>query len=779
MPNRELKIAYGNSRQAAFWSNKTVRWEDLCERLLTPVRTSETVEEYQRMPKTQRDAIKDKGGFVAGHLRNNRRKAENVQCRSMLVYDLDEITSDFDLEATIDRLGFYYTTHSHTPRQPRARLLMPLTRDLSPDEFNAVSRLYAADKGFINVLDACSFSPNQLMYWPTCPANGEYHCGELNTEWLNPDEVLRRHPDWRDCSLLPTTPRESRATQITVQHQSDPLTKEGMVGVFCRAYYPIEDAIGEFLRDVYAPAVNHPDRYDYIPGEGSAGVVIYDHKFAYSHHATDPAGNQLCNAFDLVRVHKFGDLEDAAAFSAMCEFAMQQEKVVALLAKERMEQAENEFPAEDDPDWEKFLERNGKTGDLKSNLHNITLILQHDPKLQGIMFNQLEDCIEIKGEMPWPNQGKFWRDIDDVQLVCYLDSTYGIFSVQNSYMAVNHVAEDRAYHPIKQMFEHLPPWDGIPRVDMLLVDYLGAEDNDYTHAVMRKTLCAAYTRLYHPGAKFDYAMVLNGAQGIGKSTLIAKLGMQWFSDSLSLSDMNDKTAAEKLQGYWILEIGELAGMKKADIDKVKAFISRQDDKYRASFARRVTSHPRQCVFFGTTNSEKGFLRDITGNRRFWPVKVSGESPLKPWQLTDYDVQQVWAEVREIAPDEKLYLEAELEEDARREQQEAMEQDEREGLVREYLDTLLPDGWEDMDVFQRRNYFNDPDDPTRPKGKYTRQTVCYMEIWCECFGKPKEDLHPKESYAIAAILKHLEDWENTNDRVRFKPYGRQRVWQRVR
>jgi predicted P-loop ATPase len=153
--------------------------------------------------------------------------------------------------------------------------------------------------------------------------------------------------------------------------------------------------------------------------------------------------------------------------------------------------------------------------------------------------------------------------------------------------------------------------------------------------------------------------------------------------------MNDKTAAEKLQGYWILEIGELAGMKKADIDKVKAFISRQDDKYRASFGRRVTPHPRQCIFFGTTNSKNGYLRDITGNRRFWTVKTPGTGRLKPWQLTREDVAQIWAETLVLVDKgEKLYLDSNLEDFSQAEQAMAMEQDDREGLVNAYLNLLL-------------------------------------------------------------------------------------------
>ncbi|MCC8175419.1 MAG: virulence-associated E family protein, partial [Bacteroidales bacterium] len=272
--------------------------------------------------------------------------------------------------------------------------------------------------------------------------------------------------------------------------------------------------------------------------------------------------------------------------------------------------------------------------------------------------------------------------------------------------------------------------------------------------------------------------VLNGPQGVGKSTLISRLGGDWYSDSLSLTDMNDKTAAEKLQGYWIIEIGELAGMKKADIDKVKAFVSRQDDKYRASFGRRVTPHPRQCIFFGTTNSENGYLRDITGNRRFWTVKTPGTGKKKPWDLTEMDVKQIWAEALYLYEQgEKLYLDSDLEEVSQAEQAAAMEQDDREGLVRTYLEMLLPENWSDMDIYERRNYVNEPNDPTRPQGVVPRNSVSNLEIWCECFGKGKEDIKPSDSYAIATIMLHIEGWTKTEERRRLPIYGLQRLYKR--
>ena len=428
---------------------------------------------------------------------------------------------------------------------------------------------------------------------------------------VDPDTVLAAHPDWKDCSLLPTSSRESADRESAKKPQEDPLNKSGVVGAFCRAY-SISAAIDTFLSDVYEPSVID-GRYDFIPGEGCAGVVFYDDKFVYSHHATDPpaGSSELVRP---VRVHRFGSDDEKKSFADMSEFAAGDDQVSTLLLQEKQEAAAAEFE-----DWTKALRRD-RNGALQNSLHNITLILENDENLKAVCFNQLADGMEIKGSVPWQHPARFWRDADDAQLICYVDAKYGSFSARNYQIAVAKVVDDRSYHPIREYLASLPEWDGVTRAEILLIDYLGAEDNAYTRAVTRKTICGAVARVQHPGVKFDNILVLNGDQGIGKSTLIAKLGGEWYSDSLSLTDMNDKTAAEKLQGYWILEIGELAGMKKADIDKVKAFISRQDDKYRASFGRRVTPHPRQCISSARQTLRTVIFRDIP-HRRFWTVKT--------------------------------------------------------------------------------------------------------------------------------------------------------------
>jgi len=773
---RDLNIAYGNSRTAKFWSNKTIKFDELCDRLRNPIYTSETAEEYPKLPKGQRDDIKDKGGFVAGHLRDNRRQANKVVCRSMLVYDLDSIEAEFlqNIGSKITNKGCYYTTHSHTPKHPRARMIIPVSRDMTPDEFNAAARYYAQDNGFISMLDQCSFSPHQLMYWPTCPANGEYLFDVLDGDWLNPDEIFAKHPNWHDCSLLPTTPKESKASEHTVKQQKDPLEKEGVVGLFNRVYFPISSAIDEFLQDVYAPTTDVSGRYDFIPGEGSAGVVIYDDKFSYSHHATDPAGGKLCNAFDLIRLHKFGD--DKKSYKEMCEFAMALDRVKLQAIEERQQSAESDFEEADDDSWMKQLEYEPRSTALKNNLRNLTLILENDKNLRDIVFNQQLDGMEIKGSVPWRHPSKYWRDADDAQLISYIDSHFGTFSDRNYKIAVAKVTDDRSYHPIREFLDALPVWDRVKRVETLLIDYLGAEDNKYVRAVTKKALCGAVLRVLNPGCKFDTMLVLNGPQGVGKSTLISKLGGEWFSDSLSLNDAKDKTAAEKLQGYWILEIGELAGLRKAEVETLRSFLSRQNDIYRAAFGKRATPHPRQCIFVGTTNAESGYLRDITGNRRFWPVRTPGIGEKHSWELSEYEIQQIWAEMLELVKSgEKLYLSPEEDSLAKTEQRAAMESDEREGLVREYLDTLLPDNWDDMDLFERRNFLtgNELGEIGR-KGTKPRLQVSNMEIWCECFGKERANIGRTDSNALAAILIKL-GWERMPSKIRIPMYGPQYIF----
>ena len=303
----ELKIAYGDSRLSKRWINKKTTFDGLCERFKVTRRTTETVAEYKRFTKDRRDAAKDVGGYVLGHLKGGRRKKDTVESRSGITLDADHAGSNFidTVEMLFPHKCVIYSTHSHTPEEPRLRMVIPLAREVSPDEYAAVSRLVAEIIG-MDFFDDSTYEPERLMYWPSTPSDGEYIFKEIDGDVLDPDACLSKLSDWHDCSLWPTSCRQSEVIQRSIRQQQDPLEKEGLVGAFCRAY-SIEDVIATFLSDVYEASAMS-GRYDYIPADSSAGVVLYESKWSYSHHATDPACGRLLNAFDLVRIHKFTDL---------------------------------------------------------------------------------------------------------------------------------------------------------------------------------------------------------------------------------------------------------------------------------------------------------------------------------------------------------------------------------------------------------------------------------------------------------------------------------------
>jgi len=411
----------------------------------------------------------------------------------------------------------------------------------------------------------------------------------------------------------------------------------------------------------------------------------------------------------------------------------------------------------------------------------LNLILNNDPDFRGFAFNEMANRIQVKGPLPWgrPEGNAFWRDADTAQLKSIIDIRYLPFSSRNHDVAFTKVADDRRFHPVRDYLNALPAWDGVKRVEDLFIKYLKADDTEYIRTVTRKTFAAAVARIYVPGIKFDCEPVLDGDQGIGKSTIVKDLvSSDYYSETLSLTDMDDKSGAEKLQGFWVVEIGELAGMKKADIEKVKAFLSTSDDKYRPSYGRVVESHPRQCIIIATVNGERGYLRDITGNRRFWIIKVHQKKQKKSWNFTEEYRRQFWAEAKEIwKSGEKLYLEGDVLEEAEKAQKGAMEADERVGMVEEYLNTKLPDDWDNMDLFSRRNYLNGSEFGSLERnGTITRTEVSNAEIWCECLNRNLSELKATDSYQIAALMAQIPGWERTSSIKRLPIYGRQRLYQ---
>lgn len=806
--DRKLLIAIGRSRKASQWQNKEMMWSEFLDKLSTTTRTRETVTDYAAMSKADRDTVKDVGGFVGGYLKNGRRKNASVVNRCMLCLDADNADPGLmdDLDMTFINAYALYSTHSHTPEKMRLRLIIPLVRTVTPDEYAAVARRVADDLNLAR-FDPTTFEPARLMYWPSTPENGEFVFQYSDAPFLDPDEVLKTYADWRDASLWPTTQPVEERIRHTAGKQEDPTEKRGIIGAFCRAH-TITDVLDTLLKDVYHPSMEG-NRYTYVGGSTTGGLVIYDDKYAYSHHATDPAGGKLCNAFDLVRWHLFtpggtapdGALvgDEASSMKLMQEYAAKDEATKRQLAEERRAQAMEEFsdldadaaavknkPAEN-TNWQDTLDID-KHGKVKDTLGNLALILRNDPRLKEISYNIHRSGIDIRRDaegkttLPWTQLKPGWNESDLGAIQIYLERVYGLYTPSKLKGILLAIAAERSYHPIRDYFDALPAWDGVPRVETLFIDYLGSPDTAYIRAIARKMMVAAVARIYEPGIKFDSVVVLNGPQGMGKSSFFAKLGGKWFSDSLTISDMKDKAAPEKLQGYWILELGELAGLKKMDVETVKAFITRQDDKFRHSYGYSVEDHPRQCIIVGSTNNGDGFLRDVTGNRRFWPVTCTTNSPHHPWEVESV-VSQLWAEAYMLyRTGEKLFLSPEEEKQASMEQTAALESDVREGMIAEYLGKLLPEDWDRMDLAERRGFLRgDPFTSGNRVGTVQRTTVCAVEVWAECFGKDPSAIKRSDTYDIFGMLMKIGGWEkysgNKTGVQRRGLYGPQRCFVR--
>lgn len=786
----EVAIAVGASRKSTQWQNRTLLWSDLVRRLSVPQRTSETTLEYKKAPKARRDELKDVGGFVGGTLKGGRRKAEAILQRRLLTLDLDEVPKDEDpwpaVELVLGCAAVLYSTHSHTPASPRLRVVIPLSRAVSPEEYAALSRRIGADIG-IDMCDDTTFEPHRLMYWPSLPYDGEYRFEVSDGPWLDVDEQLGRYVDWHDPTQWPASSRRAEAMRRVAKKQGNPLEKEGVVGAFCRVY-SVPDAIEHFLPETYERVDD--DRYTYLGGTTVGGLVLYEGGlFAYSHHGTDPVSGRLCNAFDLVRIHLYGDQDDNAtpgtpvarlpSYGLMADTALEIPEVREELAKARLKDLLPAFDDDEDTTWTQQLTIS-KSGKFDSTVNNVLVIMQHDPELRGrYYYDEFKDRMTVAGDLPWitleNRQTNMWTDADDAGLRNYIELRYTIDSIRKISDAVAIAMTSCGRHPVREYLEALT-WDGTPRADTIFCDYLGAEDSEYTRAVTRKALIGAVARIFQPGCKHDHILVLVGPQGSRKSTTLAKLGKGWFSDSLYT--VQGKEAYEQLQGFWIIEMGEMAATRKAELEQIKQFISKQSDSFRSAYARRTKEWPRQCAFFGSTNDEE-FMRDTTGGRRFWPVNVTDAGRLRADALTEEIVDQIWAEiVVRYRAGESWYLDdLRLEAQAREQQDAHTELNGKQGIVEQFLERPVPKDWDSWALSDRLNYWAGSFDEGGEAELVQRKTVCAVELWVELFHGTLKDFNQGHSRELNGILRRVSGW-TAAFKVNCGPiYGRQRGFKR--
>lgn len=781
--DRALKIALGTGRKTKKWKNKTLPWSELLDKLAKFVVTNETVAQYKAMSRDRQAEIKDVGAFVGGYCKEGNRK--DVTSRSVLCLDADYADADLwpDWQMLYDCASAAYSTHKHTPEAPRIRLVIPLARDVDPDEYTAIGRRVAADLG-IDKFDDTTYQPERLMYWPSRSSDGEEIFRHQDGPMLDPDAILARYDDWHDVSAWPVSSRVADIVKKSATKQKDPLAKPGLIGAFCRTY-SIQEAIERFLPEVYLPCDD--GRYTYAGGSTAAGVVVYEDKFIYSHHATDPTSSQLCNAWDMVRIHRFGEMDDnkdpdtptikLPSYKAMEELAMADKTVRVAVVNDRIGEAADDFDDLGDPvdpdAWKEDLELTAEGG-IRSTIGNIRLILENDPALKGcIGWDEMDMLTAVKRDLPWrkasDRRGRTWLNSDDANLRLYMERTYGITGKEKILDGVDTTAMAHSFHPIRD-YILATDWDGVPRLETLLIRYVGAADTLYTRTVTRKALVAAVARVFQPGIKFDYMLTIQGKQGLRKSSLIQRLAGQWFSDSFKTVD--GKEAYEQLRRAWIIEVGELAGLKKGEVEAIKLFITKQEDQYRPAYGRQVEIFPRQCIFVGTTN-ETEFLRDVE-NRRFWVVDTPHAADRVDFnlELTDAVVAQIWAEAYTYYKQgELLYLPDELEAEARVIQEAHAETDDRTGLVKAYLERMLPEAWDEKDLYDRREWLQGTSEGKRPRDK-----VCRMEIWCEVFGNQMGKIDRFEAKAIHAMLEAC-GWRYTSPRD-FGLYGSQRAYVKI-
>lgn len=810
--SRTITISTANNRYSEQWTAVEMTWSSFVEKLGTPIVTAESYEEYMSYKKKKQDQIKDVGGFVGGALASSLRRNSTIRTRSIVTLDLDNLVYQDDEKIlkilhSLNCSFVVYSTRKHSKVKPRLRVIFPLAADVSADEYEPIARKLAS---FIGMLycDPTTFQPVRLMYWPSHSKDSDYVYEYADKGLIDGKAILNMYENWQDVRQWPEVPGAAKLHENMAKKQADPLEKEGIVGAFCRRYNILE-AIEEFLPGVYE-LCDTEGRLTFVGGSTTAGAVLYEGgMFLYSHHATDPCSQKLVNAFDLVRLHKFGHRDDTAeegtpvgrlpSYLAMKEFIARNTSIPKELLKERQEKAIQEFSlaplpegsaeevlegevVEEDDAWKDQLEFDANGWPVKTTT-NILLILRNDPLLRGKIFiDEFSSYMLVRRGLPWDTrftgEDRLWIDFDDAGLRAYFESAYRIVAVNKIIDGVNLIAEENKENKVAMRLQRTS-WDGVERLETLFIDYLGCEDNIYTREVAKKSLVAAVRRAINGGGKFDYMPIIIGPQGVGKSTFLAILGMDWFNDSITKIE-GGKEACELIQGSWIVELGELAGMRKSDIDTMKNFVSRQDDIFRASFGRRAQKYPRRCVFFGTAN-DYNFLRDETGNRRFWPIDCFIHARKKSI-FTDLrkELDQIWAEACEIAKEESFSLELseKAKEIAEQEQEAHKEDNVQKGIILDYLDKKLPKSWNTWDIHLRRNYLNEYEEQVQLHSElFQREKVCILEIWEEALGQDKRFLKPYDSKNISSVLSSLKNWERIKTNARFGRYGTQKGFRR--
>lgn len=434
---------------------------------------------------------------------------------------------------------------------------------------------------------------------------------------------------------------------------------------------------------------------------------------------------------------------------------MQTSRESQMTSWERIESALDRDSSRSIAEVQEMLARDDK-GHAYQGIDNCMLVLQNDPILSGaICHNDLTDKTDILKDLGWgkPTGGGI-RDVDVNQIEWYMERTYGLKNYKAIGKALNIIASQNHFHPIKDYLESLV-WDGRSRIAKVLPKYLGAKECEYTTEVMMLMMQAMIRRIYEPGCKFEIMVCLVGGQGAGKSSFFRLLAIkdEWFSDDLSR--LGDENVYRKLQGHWLIEMAEMLGTVNAKtVEEIKSFLSRQKDNYKIPYETHPEDRPRQCVFVGTSNTLDFLPLDRSGNRRFAPIMIYPELAqvhvLENENASRNYINQLWAEMMEYYRQNKnkpLKLSKETEKYLKELQKEFMPEDTKVGMIQEWLDECKED------------------------------YVCSMMLYKKALHHEYEEPKQYELREINSIMNNsISGWEKATQH-RFKEYGRQASWKR--
>jgi len=660
--DRTITIAVGNSRISTDWRTEETSVSALYDRFVQPHRGSETIEGFFAMSKAEQDKLKDIGGFVGGRLNGSRRKAENIESRSLVSLDIDSIPA-YGVDKVCQKLdslhcGYcIYSTRKHRPEAPRLRVAIVTDRDMTPDEYDAVIRRIAQQIGMA-WMDQTTFEPNRLMYWPSCCANGEYIFKYNDAPLLAVDAVLGSYTwegkDWHDFESRPKHPEESKVAKHGAKQQK-PIEKNGAIGAFCRLYR-IERVMDELIPGVYTPVDTDPNRYTYVNGSTTGGAIIYDDGlFLQSFHSTDPA-NGMRNAFDLLRIHKFGSMDgdivpgtpgsQLPSYKAALEYIRTLPDVQEELSREIAEEAKAAFAP--------FV------GDGELDRNALEALSQYAGKticcdavrmaLKAFGFTVRTNLITGQTEVGGlPSTYSFGNALNTLPILlkdALKGEPYKLKGVTDQaiigYTGV--LADEQRYNPVQDMLTGTE-WDGTDRF-VGVYDTLGLTD-PFDMVLTRKWLiqcvALAFNDERHPiGA--EGVLTLQGPQGTGKTEFFRRLAVcpEWFTEGLSL-DVSNKDSVIKSVSAWIVELGELDSTTRREQSALKAHLTANVDDLRAPYARAATRRVRRTSFCATVNPEN-FLTDDSGNRRYWVIEVPHIDLAHLLTLDAAWFRQLWAQV---------------------------------------------------------------------------------------------------------------------------------------